>query len=621
MVEGGPQGESEATTGALGAAGPFRIFINYRRDDSAGYVGRLWDALRSGVEGQPGFSEDQIFMDIDTIEPGVDFREAIRKAVEASDVFLTVIGNRWLTAADSAGRRRLDNPGDFVRLEIEAALDRAARHHDVRVVPTRVQGADMPGVEDLPESLAPLAHRNAIELTDERWHYDVGRLLTSLKRLEREKSERAKRAEPPPSFPVEGPKEGPPEKRWRERIGKRAVVAAIVVALAAVAALVIGVLRNGDEPSNGTPPPSPPERGALVWQRAATGALGGEGDQLMSSIVDIARGGLAYVAGGYDTSAGTRDGAIWTSPDGREWRRAPGEAFERAGDQEITSVAPFARALVAVGTDDSNGDNDIAVWTSSDGVAWEEPVVVRAAGTDEVVNRVTTTRKGLVGAGWQTDDGDDAAVWIVPAGQALEEANPRAVSDPDLGGPGDQRITRVVQLASQLVAVGSADGEAGVWVSDDGEAWDRVNAAALGGDGDQEMLDAARFESTVVAVGRDGERGAVWLSTDGQNWTRVRDPEDVFAGSDSVRLNRVYDAALASRGAALVAGGSAGGDAAVWVSNDGRRWAREPARALGGEGDQTVMSFRKQEGGVIAVGSSESEDGLDAAVWFGAGAE
>jgi hypothetical protein len=135
------------------------------------------------------------------------------------------------------------------------------------------------------------------------------------------------------------------------------------------------------------------------------------------------------------------------------------------------------------------------------------------------------------------------------------------------------------------------------------------------------MLDAARFESTVVAVGRDGERGAVWLSNDGRSWTRVPDPEDVLAGSDSVRLNRVYDAALASRGAALVAGGSAGGDAAVWVSNDGREWAREPGRAFGGEGDQTVMSFRKQEGGVIAVGSSESEDGLDAAVWFGAGAE
>src|ERR687895_314791 len=100
MVESGPRGEPEATTAAPGA-GPFRIFISYRRDDSAGHVGRLWDALRAGLEGQPGFSEDQIFMDIDAIEPGVDFREAIRKALEASDVFLAVIGRGWLTAADS----------------------------------------------------------------------------------------------------------------------------------------------------------------------------------------------------------------------------------------------------------------------------------------------------------------------------------------------------------------------------------------------------------------------------------------------------------------------------------------------------------------------------------------
>ncbi len=616
MVEGGPHGETETQPRAPGASGPFRIFINYRRDDSAGHVGRLWDALRFGVEGQPGFSEEQIFMDIDTIEPGVDFREAIRRAVEASDVFLTVIGNRWLTAADSAGRRRLDNPGDFVRLEIEAALERAARHHDVRVVPTRVQGADMPGVEDLPESLAPLAHRNAIELTDERWHYDVGRLLASLKRLEREKLERIRAAERPEPVAPEKPDEKTADEERRHRVGKPAIAAGVIVAVAAVAAVAIAFLRDGDERSNGTPPP---ERAVLVWERAPSSALGGEGDQAMTSIVDTARGGLAYVAGGYDTSAGTRDGAIWTSPDGREWRRAAGDAFERPGDQEITTVAPFAGALVAVGTDDSNGDKDIAVWTSSDGTAWEDPVVVRADGTDEVVNRVTTARVGLVGAGWQTDDGDDGAVWIVPPGEALEEANARAVSDPDLGGPGDQRITRVVQLAGQLVAVGFADGDAGVWVSGDGEAWDRVDASSLGGDGDQEMLDAARFESTVVAVGRDGDRGAVWLSNDGRSWTRVPDPDEVFAGSESVRLNRVYDADVASRGAALVVGGSAGGDAAVWVSKDGRRWAREQAGAFGGDGDQAITSFRKQEGGVIAVGSSESDDGLDAAVWLGAG--
>src|SRR5919108_2009784 len=138
----------------------FRIFISYRREDTAGHAGRLWDVLREGLEGEPGFEADQIFMDIDTIEPGVDFRESIRKAVDSSDVFLALIGKEWLTVTDSKGRRRLENPADFVRIEVEAALERSARDADVRVVPIRVEGAEMPGVEDLPRPLAELAHRN-----------------------------------------------------------------------------------------------------------------------------------------------------------------------------------------------------------------------------------------------------------------------------------------------------------------------------------------------------------------------------------------------------------------------------------------------------------------------------
>src|SRR5919108_3542603 len=119
-------GAPEATMALPAVDAPFRIFLSYRREDTAGHAGRLWDALREGVEGQSGFEADQIFMDIDAIEPGVDFRESIRRAVEASDVFLTVIGRDWLTATDAQGRRRLDNPADFVRVEVEAALERAA---------------------------------------------------------------------------------------------------------------------------------------------------------------------------------------------------------------------------------------------------------------------------------------------------------------------------------------------------------------------------------------------------------------------------------------------------------------------------------------------------------------
>lgn len=149
-----------------------RIFISYRRDDSAGYVGRLYDRLSEH------FGADQIFMDIDTIEPGVDFVDVIDKAVDASDVILVVIGKLWASITDSQGRRRLDNAHDFVRLEVASALKRNAR-----VIPILVRDAAMPNADELPLDLEPLLRRNAIEIDDKNFHYDVNRLIETLERV------------------------------------------------------------------------------------------------------------------------------------------------------------------------------------------------------------------------------------------------------------------------------------------------------------------------------------------------------------------------------------------------------------------------------------------------------
>ena len=92
------------------------IFISYRRDDSSGHAGRLYDHLSAH------FGPDKLFMDVDTIEPGMDFVEVIEQAVGSCEVLIEVIGNEWLDAIDDAGRRRLDKPEDYVRLEIKAAL-------------------------------------------------------------------------------------------------------------------------------------------------------------------------------------------------------------------------------------------------------------------------------------------------------------------------------------------------------------------------------------------------------------------------------------------------------------------------------------------------------------------
>ena len=153
-------------------ATPFSgIFVSYRRDDSSGHAGRLFDNLVNH------FGNDRIFMDIDTIEPGEDFVTTIENAVGSCDILIAIIGRQWLS---STGRNtgRLDNPNDFVRLEIGTALRR-----EIRVIPVLVQRASMPKPQDLPDDLAKLVRRNAVELTDQRWQTDVDQLIGVLERV------------------------------------------------------------------------------------------------------------------------------------------------------------------------------------------------------------------------------------------------------------------------------------------------------------------------------------------------------------------------------------------------------------------------------------------------------
>ena len=142
-----------------------RIFISYRRDDSRGYAGRLQGDLSRR------YSEEHVFRDVE-IPPGADFGEYITSLVDKCNVVLAIIGPSWLDARDREGERRIDNPDDWVRLEIERALARDG----VEVIPVLVDGARLPPREELPESLLALRRRNAFELSDRRWDYDVGQL-------------------------------------------------------------------------------------------------------------------------------------------------------------------------------------------------------------------------------------------------------------------------------------------------------------------------------------------------------------------------------------------------------------------------------------------------------------
>jgi TIR domain len=146
------------------------IFLSYRRDDAEGEAGRLFRDLTAE------FGADKVFIDVSGIEFGLDFRKVIEKNVASCGVVLTMIGKNWIDAKDEEGRRRLDDPMDFVRLETASALSR-----DIPVIPVLVHGGRMPQPQQLPEDLRDLAYRNGIELTHARWDSDVQVLIKALR--------------------------------------------------------------------------------------------------------------------------------------------------------------------------------------------------------------------------------------------------------------------------------------------------------------------------------------------------------------------------------------------------------------------------------------------------------
>lgn len=148
-----------------------RIFLSYRRDDTAAYAGRLYDNLK-------GPFHDDVFRDIDGLSPGVNYVDVINERLDKCDVLLAIIGPGWLGATDTTGRRRLELSDDFVRLEIATALNR-----DIFVVPVLVGGAEMPPLQVLPHDLAPLTRRQDFRLSDAYWSTEVGKLVADLKKL------------------------------------------------------------------------------------------------------------------------------------------------------------------------------------------------------------------------------------------------------------------------------------------------------------------------------------------------------------------------------------------------------------------------------------------------------
>jgi hypothetical protein len=147
-----------------------RIFLTYRRDDSAGHTGRIADRLKRE------FGEDSLFMDVDAIPLGVDFRKRINDEVARCDVLIAAIGNRWMT--DDTSQRRIDNPLDPVRIEISAALQR-----DIPLIPILSDGTKIPNAQLLPDDVKGLADRNGLNVRHETFHSDLDRLVRELRQI------------------------------------------------------------------------------------------------------------------------------------------------------------------------------------------------------------------------------------------------------------------------------------------------------------------------------------------------------------------------------------------------------------------------------------------------------
>jgi hypothetical protein len=205
----------------VAASGPIRVFISYRRDDTAGHAGRLYDGLVARLG-----SDAHVFMDVDDIEPGVDFTEVLHDAVSSCDVMLALIGPRWSATTALDGSRRLDDPSDYLVNEIGTALER-----DVRVIPILVDSAQMPALEELPDRLKSLVRRNAMWLRTTTWRPDAESIFEVLDHIRTPPSPpvTAPSAVPPPPVTVPLPAGPPPRSKKTLWIALVALAAVVVV--------------------------------------------------------------------------------------------------------------------------------------------------------------------------------------------------------------------------------------------------------------------------------------------------------------------------------------------------------------------------------------------------------
>ncbi len=324
---------------------------------------------------------------------------------------------------------------------------------------------------------------------------------------------------------------------------------------------------------------------------------------------------------------------VWVSPDGLTWTRLPDDESVLGFGALMRSVTAYDDGFVAVGSDDSGGDADAAVWLSPDGLSWtrvahDESVFGGEVDQlpDQLMVSVAAFGGGLVAVGESSSVFEiNAAVWTSPDGLDWTRVRPdESIFD-------DAVTLDVTAWGGGLAAVGidvsDGDADAAVWTSADGVAWERVShdEAVFGGDGDQIMVSIASFDGGLVAVGLDQvgrEDAAVWMSSDAVTWTRVPHDESIFGagetGGAEMTSVETFDLGLVAGGIEQVEGDT---DAVVWTTSDGLTWMRvSDAMIFGGDDLQKIASLAVVDGNVVAVGrqaipGKNLDTDPDAAVW------
>jgi hypothetical protein len=279
------------------------IVISYRRADVKAVAGRIYDRLASR------YGAASVFMDVDHIPLGIDYRSHIKSVLTQSDVLLAVIGPAWLGARPD-GRRRIDEAADPVRLEVETALGQGAR-----VIPLLVDDTPMPGEPELPESLKDFAFLNAAPIdSGQDFGAHMARLIASLDQILKDKG-----AGPVDNVPA-------PPQRTSRRTGRIAAAGVGAIALAVLAAYGWSVLRSA---------PLDPER--VGWLAAATG--------------NAVRGPAP--AAGTPASASTNAAAPASAPAARE--AGPQPVVATAAPEAAVPAAPQANGSGAAAAPPSGG--------------------------------------------------------------------------------------------------------------------------------------------------------------------------------------------------------------------------------------------------------------------------